>query len=842
MKKQLLTVIMLFAITTLYKAEAQNPQLWGMAPQGGKDDYGTIFECDTSGNFFSTAYTCYINAAEPRGDVIQVGDSLLYGMTSAGGTNKKGVIFSVNMYTGVETCLHNFGTGTDGSRPFGSLVKASNGLLYGMTSAGGASGWGVLFSYNITTGTDTVLHNFSTLPDGREPHGNLLQVNDSILLGMTLYGGVNDNGNIFSYNISSDSLKVLYSFGSNSDGQQPYGSLIKAYNGLFYGMTYGGGTYTYGTIFSYDYTTNTETDLYNFAGGQTDAYSPYGSLLQTSDSLLYGLCSIGEGGYGGALFSYNISTNTETILYDFGSTSLRGSLVQAKDGQLCGTVLNTLDDGIGTVFSYDISTQTLNSAQTINYYAQDSGSYGSLFVANNGLLYGMAILAGDPVYYDGVIFSYDDSTGVLNSVYNFGTNSNGYQPFGGLIQANNGLLYGLTQLGGKYGLGTIFSYNRATDALTDLHDFGNSIDGQGPYGNLVQAGNGLLYGVTESGGFNNINYNNAGIIFSYNINTGVEQNLYNFNTDSGGYNPTCTLIQASDSLLYGATSNGGLGTGNLFSYSIATGAEKDLYDFGTCCGYYAGQNAGALLQVDGDLYGLSSVIYKYNIATGTVTNLHQFGSGNDGQYPVGALIMASNGLLYGATMNGGTGNDGTIFSYDRATSLETVVYNFKGGTDGQEPGAGPVQAPTGFLYGTTIFSGVYGYGTIYSYNISTGKETIVKSFDNITTGNHPWSNLLVIDTSQTVMGFNQLSTNNTQLSVYPNPSSDYIHTSIQLNQPANLQLRLVNMLGQTVWVTNAGTVSNYQNNISVANLPDGVYLLEMVTGGGMESKEVVITN
>jgi len=50
------------------------------------------------------------------------------------------------------------------------------------------------------------------------------------------------------------------------------------------------------------------------------------------------------------------------------------------------------------------------------------------------------------------------------------------------------------------------------------------------------------------------------------------------------------------------------------------------------------------------------------------------------------------------------------------------------------------------------------------------------------------------------------------------------------------------MLGQTVWVTNAGTVSNYQNNISVANLPDGVYLLEMVTGGGMESKEVVITN
>ena len=77
------------------------------------------------------------------------------------------------------------------------------------------------------------------------------------------------------------------------------------------------------------------------------------------------------------------------------------------------------------------------------------------------------------------------------------------------------------------------------------------------------------------------------------------------------------------------------------------------------------------------------------------------------------------------------------------------------------------------------------------------------------------------------------------IQLYPNPSSNFIHAVIQLKQTSDLQLRLVNILGQIVWSTDVGNVSSYQNNISVANLPDGVYLLEMITGGGTESREVV---
>jgi len=91
-------------------------------------------------------------------------------------------------------------------------------------------------------------------------------------------------------------------------------------------------------------------------------------------------------------------------------------------------------------------------------------------------------------------------------------------------------------------------------------------------------------------------------------------------------------------------------------------------------------------------------------------------------------------------------------------------------------------------------------------------------------------------------GINKVADNIGEINLYPNPSSDFIHATIQLKQTSDLQLRLVNMLGQTVWSTDAGNVSDYQNNISVANLPDGVYLLEMITGSGTKSREVVVTH
>jgi hypothetical protein len=78
-----------------------------------------------------------------------------------------------------------------------------------------------------------------------------------------------------------------------------------------------------------------------------------------------------------------------------------------------------------------------------------------------------------------------------------------------------------------YGAGTIISYDISTGEITDLHDFGNGndADGRSPLGSLMQASNGLLYGITWLGGVNT-----SGIIFSYNIETDSEIILHNFGT------------------------------------------------------------------------------------------------------------------------------------------------------------------------------------------------------------------------------------------------------------------------------------------------------------------------
>src|SRR5208282_1087038 len=86
---------------------------------------------------------------------------ILWGMTSAGGANNTGVIFKYSTATATETNVHNFGNGVlDGNQPEGSLIRASNGLLYGMTPTGGANSLGIIFSYNVSTGEDSILYNF----------------------------------------------------------------------------------------------------------------------------------------------------------------------------------------------------------------------------------------------------------------------------------------------------------------------------------------------------------------------------------------------------------------------------------------------------------------------------------------------------------------------------------------------------------------------------------------------------------------------------------------------------------------------------------------------------------
>jgi len=183
----------------------------------------------------------------PYGSLI-LEDATLYGLASSGGQTDGGVIFSIGTSGGFNL-IHDFTGAPDGGMvPFGSLLM-EDGTLFGMTVGGGAYEKGAVFSLQPSGNDFTIIHSFSGQPnDGESPWGTLV-MKDDFLYGMTTAGGQTDAGTIFSLRTDGSEYMILHDF-FGSDGMNPYGSLILDKNRL-YGMTSDGGVSDAGVIFSY---------------------------------------------------------------------------------------------------------------------------------------------------------------------------------------------------------------------------------------------------------------------------------------------------------------------------------------------------------------------------------------------------------------------------------------------------------------------------------------------------------------------------------------------------------------------------------------------------------------
>ncbi len=169
---------------------------------------------------------------------------VLYGTTSGGGTNNYGTICKLVTRTNTLTTAFSFGA-QDGRYPaYSKLLQASDGKLYGLAAGGGTGGTygdGVIFSYCPATSTYTILHDFD-YPTGAGPLGDLIQASDGQLYGMTVRGGINGVGVIFSLDPATSAYTKLMDF-DGAKGANPCGSLVQASDGKLYGMTSSGGIY-----------------------------------------------------------------------------------------------------------------------------------------------------------------------------------------------------------------------------------------------------------------------------------------------------------------------------------------------------------------------------------------------------------------------------------------------------------------------------------------------------------------------------------------------------------------------------------------------------------------------
>ena len=597
---------------------------------------------------------------------------------------------------GVFTTLHHFSSPDNDASPF-AMVKALDGRFYGVTTRsllnnpGGGVGYGTIFRFTPGSAL-TTLHVFSETDRGPI---DLFAASDGNVYGLTSSGGDFDNGTIFVID-PGGGVRTIHSFPLSAGTGMS--SLIKGGDGRFFVTAGGGGAAGFGTIFTID-DAGTVTILHSFAGrGQGDGEGPAG-LMQRRDGRLFGTTR-GGGEYEGVGTVYSIGPTGDDYrvlhhIFTGDAANLpEQDLLEASDGNLYGVDSSSL-------FRID-SSGTLTFLYGLVY----PGNYppGALMQGADGRLYGTLVAS---------IYT-RNANGTLAALYRVTGGEEGEGQPNGVIQARDGQFYGTTgraPVPFNVPTGTVFRMD-AAGARTTLYAFQT---GGTPTSNLFEDADGSLYGTTfASPG------SSPGQIFKispagdFTSLAGLQEGL------------RAGVVRARDGRLYFTRTGVATSAGSV-SRIEANGSVTVLHNFNGSDG--ANPDAELVEIDDGTLYGTTSsdvgihgTIFRVDPASASVTTVYRFGPEPDGSTPLGRLIQATDGLIYGTTLAGGTFGLGTVFSLDMASRL-TTLHHFSG-ADGANPNAGVIQGLDGRLYGTTANHGAFGYGTVFVINVTGGLTTL----------------------------------------------------------------------------------------------------------------------
>lgn len=600
-------------------ALASNGKLYGVAPTGGVNNSGTIFEYDiATGTFtlkysFSSATDNSFRGISPYGGLTAGPDQKLYGMTFTGIFPSVGDIYSFDPATGTVAGAHSF-TESTGGRPFGELALV-DGKFYGSTNFGGSNNVGSLFEFDPATGAYTVHHNYINsglgytdesrnmvlAPNGKlygtslggagsttgvifefDPATNLFAVkvafnhnsasigggNQAIMsvgsngkLYGTARGGAHSAGLVFEYDPATGQYQKLFDF---NHGGYPASAVTAASNGKLYGMSMRGGAFANGVLWELDLTGNVYAKKLDFSHAINGA-NPQGQLTMAPNGKYYGIGTGGEHN-NGVLFEFDPQTKTYAKKHDFDANNEFAAplptLVAAPTGKIYGILAIIGSDAY--IYEYDPATGTYAVKFTLNNTtASASGANGDLTYFN-GKLYGWTAFGGTG---SGILYELDLATSTFTKRLDLSASTGTFNR-GGMLLTADGKFYGTMSGGGANGGGTIFELDPLTNVFTKKYDFA-SATGVGPQG-LVQAKNGKLYGATTSGGANNY-----GVIYEYDPQSNSYSGKYSFNT-STGYNQFMIMAAGSNGKLYGTTPAGGFfgATSSIFEFDPETSNYK----------------------------------------------------------------------------------------------------------------------------------------------------------------------------------------------------------------------------------------------------------------------------
>ena len=359
---------------------------------------------------------------------------------------------------------------------------------------------------------------------------------------------------------------------------------------------------------------------------------------------IYGTTVLGGEFGGGTVFQLSPTRTgwNHTVLYSFtggadGGEPYKGVTIDpggysATDvsvgNSLYGTAVTggsgSCEGGCGVVYKLTKSNGTWN--QTVIYAftggADGSGPGARVTVDRSGDVYGMTPTGG--TYGVGTIYKLHPHAGsyTFQVIHTFTGGNDGATGSAGRMLLQHGRLFGAATAGGMYGSGVVFELTPTAVGEWDfrtLYSFHGQPDGSFPYGALLRVGSGKIYGTTYYGGKNGI-----GSIYELSPRLVGEWDgrvIYSFQTGSDGNSPISNLVHDAAGNLYGTTSEGGLGTGTIFKLTPIGGGQW------------------------------------------TESVVHPFAGPPDGGFSYNGMVVDRFGNFYGATVHGGTDDDGCVYKF-----------------------------------------------------------------------------------------------------------------------------------------------------------------------------------